>query len=56
MAKRDCKRIRRTGDHDIWECPCGHHSTAVPRHSQISPGSIRNIGRDLACLPEGWLR
>jgi hypothetical protein len=34
---------------------CGKHSTAVPRHTETSAGVVRNIIRDLTCLPKGWL-
>lgn len=44
------------GDHTKWLCPCGKHSVPVPRHTIVSPGVIRSIGKRLACLPEGWLQ
>jgi predicted RNA binding protein YcfA (HicA-like mRNA interferase family) len=56
LRKAGCRRVSQDGSHDKWGCPCGSHSTAVPRHTTISPGVIRNIIRDLACLPGGWLQ
>jgi hypothetical protein len=46
------------GRHEKWVCPskCGQHSTAVPRHTEITAGVIRGIIQDLKCLPEGWLQ
>lgn len=63
MNLRDAERkLRAAGctttggaKHSVWRCPCGQHSTAVPRHTVISPGVLRNLVRDLACLPKGWL-
>ncbi|WP_199038681.1 type II toxin-antitoxin system HicA family toxin [Glycomyces salinus] len=43
------------GGHDIWRCGCGEHTTAVPRHNMITPGTINSIARQLPCLEEGWL-
>ncbi|MDX6287173.1 MAG: hypothetical protein QOG53_2658 [Frankiales bacterium] len=47
---------RSGGRHEVWGCPCGKHSTALPDHRQVTAGVIRNIIRDLACLPKGWLQ
>jgi hypothetical protein len=63
MKLRDVERALRAAkcrsdkgtNHAVWRCPCGAHSTAVPRHTNVSPGVLRNIVRDLACLPKGWL-
>jgi hypothetical protein len=51
-----CTKLSDDGKHTKWGCPCGSHSTAVPRHRDISPGVVRNIVHDLACLPKGWLQ
>lgn len=56
LARNRCTQLSDDGSHTKWGCPCGHHTTAVPRHRDISPGVIRNIIRDLACLPKGWLQ
>ena len=51
-----CTKIPNKGPHDKWECPCGAHIAPVPRHTDITPGVVRNIQQQLACLPEGWLQ
>jgi predicted RNA binding protein YcfA (HicA-like mRNA interferase family) len=51
-----CGVISEDGIHTKWGCPCGKHTTAVPRHRDISPGVVRNIIRDLECRPKGWLQ
>lgn len=50
-----CVRLSDDGRHMKWGCPCRRHRTAVPRHRDVSPGVVRNIDRDMACLPAGWL-
>jgi hypothetical protein len=54
--RNECKLTGTDGPHDKWVCRCGKHSTAVPRHTETSAGVVRNIIRDLSCLPEGWLQ
>ncbi|MFC6870726.1 type II toxin-antitoxin system HicA family toxin [Haloechinothrix salitolerans] len=44
------------GIHTKWRCPCGQHSTNLPRHQTISPGVVRSTIKRLSCLPEGWLQ
>jgi len=56
LRKQDCEVTSEDGKHTKWGCPCGKHATAVPRHREVTPGVIRNIIRDLACLPKGWLQ
>ncbi len=56
LGAKGCAMLSEDGKHTKWGCPCGSHVTAVPRHRDISPGVVRNIIRDLACLPEGWLQ
>lgn len=56
LRLQQCRKLRDTGRHEVWGCPCDKHITAVPRHRQISKGVLRNIIDDLKCLPEGWLR
>ena len=56
LRRHECSVLRDRGDHTVWACPCGGHTTPVPRHSDISPGVVRNIGKQMACLPEGWLQ
>jgi predicted RNA binding protein YcfA (HicA-like mRNA interferase family) len=56
LQSNDCLKVSDDGSHTKWGCPCGQHTTAVPRHRDISLGVVRNIMRDLACLPKGWLQ
>jgi predicted RNA binding protein YcfA (HicA-like mRNA interferase family) len=56
LAAARCQQLSDDGSHTKWGCPCGRHTTAVPRHRDISPGVVRNIARDLECLPKGWLQ
>ena len=56
LTRSGCTQVRDDGIHTRWSCPCGKHATAVPRHRDISPGVVRNLIRDLDCLPKGWLQ
>jgi predicted RNA binding protein YcfA (HicA-like mRNA interferase family) len=56
LAGEGCQVLSEDGGHTKWGCPCGKHTTAVPRHADISPGVVRNIIRDLECLRKGWLQ
>lgn len=56
LVMHGCSKLSEAGIHEKWGCPCGQHTTSVPRHSQISPGVVRKIQRHMACLPEGWLQ
>jgi hypothetical protein len=56
LAAQKCTKAPTDGPHAKWICPCGSHKTAIPRHREITPGVIRNIIRDLSCLPKGWLQ
>jgi predicted RNA binding protein YcfA (HicA-like mRNA interferase family) len=58
LIQHGCRKVSERGIHEKWECPmtCGKHATALPRHDPITAGVIRNIIRDLACLPKGWLQ
>jgi predicted RNA binding protein YcfA (HicA-like mRNA interferase family) len=56
LTDHGCYKVSERGIHEKWGCPCGQHVTSVPRHSEITAGVIRNLIRDLACLPEGWLQ
>jgi len=51
-----CELRSDSGAHSKYSCPCGRHTTAVPRHKEITAGVVRNIANQLACLPEGWLQ
>lgn len=42
--------VRNRGGHEVWSCPCGRHSTALPNHRQISAGVVSSIERQMeAC-------
>lgn len=56
LKAQGCEKLSDDGRHTKWGCPCGKHVTAVTRHHDVTPGVIRNIIRDLACLPKGWLQ
>jgi predicted RNA binding protein YcfA (HicA-like mRNA interferase family) len=56
LAAAGCIRIGDDGRHTKWRCPCGKHSTAVPRHKDISPGVVGNVIHNLDCLGKGWLQ
>jgi hypothetical protein len=56
LRRNECNLTDTDGPHDKRTCKCGRHSTAVPRHAETSAGVVRNIIRDLACLPKGWLQ
>jgi len=44
------------GIHTKWICPCGRHSTNLPRHKTMSPGVVRSTISRMSCLPKGWLQ
>jgi predicted RNA binding protein YcfA (HicA-like mRNA interferase family) len=58
LLKAGCspRGTAKRGGHEIWKCPCGAHTTALPRHRDISPGTCASIIKHLQCLEEGWLR
>jgi hypothetical protein len=58
LVRQGCLKAGEQGIHEKWQCPpaCGRHVTALPRHNEITAGVIRNLIRDLACLPKGWLQ
>lgn len=54
LQGRGCAVLSDRGTHSKWGCPCKRHTANVPRHTVISPGVVRDIGKRMACLPEGW--
>ena len=65
MTRRDVERrlraigavkLREGGSHTVYLCACGNHKTAVPRHSVITAGVVRNIQEQIACERKGWLQ
>jgi hypothetical protein len=58
LTGRGCLKLSDEGKHEKWGCPenCGQHTTAVPRHAEITASVLRGIITDLKCLPKGWLQ
>jgi predicted RNA binding protein YcfA (HicA-like mRNA interferase family) len=58
LTAQGCLKLSDEGKHEKWGCPekCGQHTTAVPRHAEITAGVLRGIITDLKCLPKGWLQ
>ncbi|WP_211260434.1 type II toxin-antitoxin system HicA family toxin [Amycolatopsis jejuensis] len=56
LESNGCRKLRDSGDHTVYGCPCGKHRAPVPRHNSITPGVVRSIGKQMACLPQGWLQ
>lgn len=56
LRAHGCRVLSESGPHTKWGCPCGAHTTPVPRHRTVTPGVVRNIGKRMVCLPEGWLQ
>ena len=56
LREQGCSVLSDRGPHTKWGCSCGAHTANVPRHTVVSPGVVRSIGKRLACLPEGWLQ
>lgn len=57
LRASQCRMVKKRGLHEKWICPCDeHHTTAVPRHREVTAGVVRNIIDDLKCLPKGWLQ
>ncbi|WP_198588244.1 type II toxin-antitoxin system HicA family toxin [Geodermatophilus chilensis] len=48
--------LREGGEHTVYACPCGQHTTAVPRHREITAGVVGSIQRQIECQPKGWLQ
>jgi predicted RNA binding protein YcfA (HicA-like mRNA interferase family) len=48
--------LRDRGNHTVWACACGQHIAPVPRHSEITPGVVGSIQKQMACAQEGWLQ
>ena len=50
LRSSGCVFVREGGNHSIWSNPLNNRRTAVPRHSEIEPGMIRKICRDLGIV------
>lgn len=55
LLANGCRLLRSTGGHDVYVCPCGQHVAPLPRHRDISAGVVKNVGKQMTCLPGGWL-
>lgn len=54
LLDRGCEHLRTKGSHESWRC--GSCVTTVPHHTNVAPGTLRNIQENLApCLGEKWL-
>lgn len=51
-----CRRLRNRGGHEVWGCPCGKHTTALPNHREITAGVVASIIKQMPCLEQGWLQ
>lgn len=47
---------REGGEHSIWQCDCGKHTTAVPRHTEVTAFVVGKISNQIACKQKGWLQ
>lgn len=56
LRSAGCVSISDRGDHEVWQCPCGQHVAALPRHREITAGVVRSIEQQIACQPKGWLQ
>ncbi|HEX5018981.1 MAG TPA: type II toxin-antitoxin system HicA family toxin [Actinomycetes bacterium] len=54
MRKAGFRLLRDQGDHAVYQCPCGKHRAAVPRHATVSAGVVGQISKT-ACMTKGWL-
>jgi hypothetical protein len=56
LAEHGCTPLRNRGGHEVFGCGCGDHIAPVPNHTTITAGVVAGIEKQLACLPEGWLK
>lgn len=56
LVRAGCVKLRDTGGHTVYGCPCGQHIAPVPRHNETTAGVIGSLIREMACLPKGWLQ
>ncbi|MFB9298644.1 type II toxin-antitoxin system HicA family toxin [Kibdelosporangium philippinense] len=56
LTNHGCVSLRNSGGHEVFGCPCSQHRTSVPNHRTITAGVVRSIGKQMTCLPEGWLQ
>jgi hypothetical protein len=58
LARQGCRKTGDSGKHEKWDArwESRQHLSSLPRHDEITAGVVRNLIRDLKCLPEGWLQ
>jgi hypothetical protein len=49
-------KAREGANHEVWQCACGRHRTAVPRHRMVTAGVVASIIKHMECHREGWLQ
>lgn len=54
LRQLGCTSRQGKGDHEMWLCPCGKHSTPITQTREVSPGLVRQAIDRLACLPKEW--
>ncbi|WP_396129970.1 type II toxin-antitoxin system HicA family toxin [Agromyces aerolatus] len=54
LAASGWRVLRSKGGHDVWGSPNGSDSLAIPRHSRVSPGVVRQIITKLPNAPRSW--
>jgi predicted RNA binding protein YcfA (HicA-like mRNA interferase family) len=57
LRRAGCQMLREGASHTLFVCDCPErHKAAVPRHRLISPGVVKDIQSQIACLGKGWLQ
>ena len=51
LRRAKCTVKNDDGPHATWQFPCGQHTADIPRHTDVSPGVIRDTINRMACLP-----
>ena len=47
LRSHGCAFWREGGGHEVWWNPANRRMTAVPRHREIRPGTVRSICKHL---------
>ena len=56
LRKQGCA-AREGSKHTVWTCSCGSgHKVAIPRHTEISAGVVKDGIAKMICLEKGWLQ
>ncbi|WP_157767472.1 type II toxin-antitoxin system HicA family toxin [Actinosynnema pretiosum] len=56
LAREGCYVVSDNGRHTKYGCACGKHTAALPHHKEISAGVVDSVGKQMGCLPKGWLQ